>query len=123
MATEAGPSRSGLRAVRGYQIGDTVAGWRLEQIREDRVVITGAERGTLEVLLRDPIKPRPALFASAEVTIEAPTIAPVAAESQRIESSSPPTKQTSAPSEYHDTAPRVAGPIPSQLFRPPRKQE
>ncbi len=111
------------KAVRGYQIGDTVAGWRLEQIREDRVVIAGAERGTLEVLLRDPVKPRPGRFAWAGETPEAQTIAPVAVESQRIESAPSATKQTSAPSEYRDTVPRVAGPIPSQLFRPPRKQE
>jgi hypothetical protein len=111
------------KAVRGYQIGDTVAGWRLEQIREDRVVIAGAERRTLEVLLRDPVKPRSVVFAPTEETTEAQIIVPVAVESLRIESSPPPTNQTSAPSEYRDTVPRVAGPIPSQLFRPPRKQE
>ena len=31
------------KVVRGYQVGETVAGWRVTQIREDRVMIAGAE--------------------------------------------------------------------------------
>ena len=112
------------KVVRGYQIGDTVAGWRLDQIREDRVVIAGAERGMLEVLLREPSKPRPALFASAvtAVTAEAKTLGAGAAEAQRIEPGSPPARQVSAPAGIRDAVPRGIGPIPSQLFRPSRAQ-
>jgi len=112
------------KVVRGYQIGDTVAGWRLAKIREDRVVIAGAERGMLEVLLRDPTKPRPALFASAvaAVTAEAQTTGPGAVEAQRIEPGSPPAQQASTPDGIRDAVPRGFGPIPSQLFRPARAQ-
>ena len=110
------------KVVRGYQVGDTVAGWRLDQIREDRVVIAGAERGTLEVLLREPTKPRPALLASAisAVTAEAQMVGPGAAEAQRIEPGSPPARQASTPDGIRDAIPRGLGPIPSQLFRPAR---
>ena len=46
------------KRVFGYQIGDTVAGGRIEQITDDKVVITRSD-GAMEVLLRDPSKPRP----------------------------------------------------------------
>ena len=46
------------KRVFGYQIGDTVAGGRLEQITGDKVVITRPD-GAIEVLLRDLSKPRP----------------------------------------------------------------
>ncbi len=46
------------KRVFGYQLGDTVAGGRLEQIAEDRVVIARAD-GRMDVLLRDPSRPRP----------------------------------------------------------------
>jgi len=108
------------KVVRGYQIGDTVAGWRLDQIREDRVVITGAERGMLEVLLREPGKPRPAMFTSAAVTAEAHTAGPGAVEARRLAPGSPPARQTQAPDGIHDAVPRGIGPIPAQLFRPAR---
>ncbi len=111
------------KVVRGYQIGDTVAGWRLDQIREDRVVIAGAERGMLEVLLREPGKPRPALVASAAVMTEAQTMAPGAAEARRrVEPRSPPTQEASAPNGIRDAVARGIGPIPSQLLRPTRAQ-
>jgi hypothetical protein len=110
------------KVVRGYQIGDTVAGWRLDQIREDRVVIAGAERGMLEVLLREPTKPRPAMLASAAAAVpaEAQTVGPGAAEDQHIEPGSPPAQQASPPDEIRNAVPRGIGPIPSQLFRPKR---
>jgi hypothetical protein len=47
------------KRVFGYQVGDSVAGGRLEQITGDKVVITRPD-GAVEVLLRDPSKPRPA---------------------------------------------------------------
>src|SRR5262249_3380799 len=44
--------------VFAYGVGDAVAGGRLERIEPDRVVLSrGGE--TLEVLLRDPTKPKP----------------------------------------------------------------
>jgi hypothetical protein len=46
------------KRVFGYQIGDAVAGGRLEQIAGDKVVITRSD-GPMEVLLRDPSKPKP----------------------------------------------------------------
>jgi hypothetical protein len=112
------------KVVRGYQIGDTVAGWRVIQIREDRVMIAGAGGGMLEVLLREAGKPRPALLASAvaAVTAEAQTVGPGAAETQRIEPGPAPARQASALDVIRDAVPRGLGPIPSQLFRPARAQ-
>ena len=77
-----------------------------------------------EVLLREPTKPRLALFASvvAAVTAEAQTVGPGAAEAQRIEPGSPPARQASTPDGIRDAVPRGLGPIPSQLFRPARAQ-
>ena len=43
----------------GYAVGDTLGGGRVESIAADRVVI-GRGDGSVEVLLRDPSKPRPA---------------------------------------------------------------
>jgi hypothetical protein len=42
----------------GYTVGDTLGGGRVESIAADRVVI-GHGDGSVEVLLRDPSKPRP----------------------------------------------------------------
>lgn len=47
------------KRVHGYALGDTVAGGRVDKISADRVVIARPE-GSLELLLRDPAKPRPA---------------------------------------------------------------
>ena len=105
------------KMVRGYQIGDTVAGWRLDQIREDRVVIAGVERGMLEVLLRDPGKPRPALVASA---VAAPIASAMGtgAEVRRVEPGPPPAQPATTPNAIRDPVARGIGPIPSQLVRP-----
>jgi hypothetical protein len=43
----------------GYSVGDAVGGGRLQRIGADRVVIARPE-GSVEILLRDPAKPRPA---------------------------------------------------------------
>ncbi|HUM15630.1 MAG TPA: hypothetical protein VL086_08075 [Candidatus Nitrosotalea sp.] len=48
-----------LKRTFGYAVGDTIAGGRLESIGPDRVVIARAE-GPIEVLLKDPSKPKPA---------------------------------------------------------------
>jgi hypothetical protein len=47
------------KRVIGYKVGDPVAGGRLERVAQDRVQITGRSDGTIDVLLRDPSKPRP----------------------------------------------------------------
>jgi hypothetical protein len=54
------------RKVFGYAVGDSVADSRLEQIRNDRVVLRrGSE--VFEVMLRDPSKPKPT--AASQVPI------------------------------------------------------
>lgn len=46
------------KRVFGYAVGDAIASGRLERILDDRAVIRMSD-GVLEVLLRDPAKPRP----------------------------------------------------------------
>jgi hypothetical protein len=46
------------KRVFGYKIGDTVSGGRLDQITDDKVVIVRPD-GAVDVLLRDPSKPKP----------------------------------------------------------------
>jgi len=53
-----------VKRVGGYSVGDAVSGGNILRIADDRVVITRPE-GLMEVLLRDPSKPRPAPMASA----------------------------------------------------------
>jgi hypothetical protein len=64
-----------LKRVYGYAVGDTLAGGRLERIADDRAVIRVPE-GVIEVLLRDPTKPRP---GPARVATTATVSAPKAA--------------------------------------------
>jgi hypothetical protein len=47
------------KRVLSYQVGDSVAGGRLEKIADDRILISRVD-GPMEVTLRDPAKPRPA---------------------------------------------------------------
>jgi hypothetical protein len=61
---DAGRSRAYIedpasKRVFGYAVGDPVAGGRLERIAADRVVIARPE-GPMELMLRDPSKPRAA---------------------------------------------------------------
>ena len=46
------------KRVFGYQVGDSVAGGKLEKITDDRIQISRTD-GVMEVTLRDPTKPRP----------------------------------------------------------------
>src|SRR5262245_50868793 len=46
------------KRVMSYQVGDTVAGGKLEKITSDRILIARSD-GQMEVTLRDPSKPRP----------------------------------------------------------------
>ena len=52
------------KRVAGYRLGDAVAGGTVQAIEADRVVLTRPE-GPVDVRLRDPGKPRPALLQSA----------------------------------------------------------
>ena len=47
------------KRITGYAIGDSIGGGRVQAIRSDRVLI-GRPQGTVEVLLQDPSKPKPA---------------------------------------------------------------
>ncbi len=62
------------KRVAGYSAGDMIGGGRIQRISDDRVVIARAD-GLLEVLLRDPSKPR-ATAVTAAPTQQAPTGAP-----------------------------------------------
>ena len=57
-----------LKRTFSYGIGDSVNGGRVESISADRVVI-GRGDGLVEVLLRDPSKPRPAPTAAAPTPV------------------------------------------------------
>jgi hypothetical protein len=46
------------KRVFGYQVGDNVAGGKLEKITDDRIQISRSD-GVMDVLLRDPAKPKP----------------------------------------------------------------
>ena len=46
------------KRVFGYQVGDNVAGGKLEKITDDRIQISRSD-GMMDVLLRDPAKPKP----------------------------------------------------------------
>jgi len=66
------------KRVFGYQVGDSVAGGKIEKIADDRVQISRVD-GPMEVMLRDPAKPRPpapAPQASTPVQPGAATPAP-----------------------------------------------
>lgn len=66
------------KKVFGYAIGDQVSGGTIETIRADSVVIARPD-GKLEVLLRDPSKPKPPAPAVAAGTPGAPRGQPAAA--------------------------------------------
>jgi hypothetical protein len=52
------------KRVFGYQVGDSVAGGKLDKITDDRIQISRSD-GQMEVMLRDPTKPRPPAPAAA----------------------------------------------------------
>ncbi|OGL17857.1 MAG: hypothetical protein A3K12_04050 [Candidatus Rokubacteria bacterium RIFCSPLOWO2_12_FULL_71_19] len=88
------------KKVFGYAVGDQVSGGRLEAIRDDRVVIARPE-GPIEVLLRDPAKPRPA----------PPAAAPTPAAARRAQQlPSPPPAPAAPGAAIAPTPGRPAGP-------------
>ncbi len=54
------------KRVAGYRVGDAIAGGTLQTIAADRVVIARPD-GPMDVRLRDPSKPRPAVTAPGAV--------------------------------------------------------
>jgi hypothetical protein len=68
------------KRVFGYQIGDTVAGGRLEKISDDKVVIVRTD-GPVDVMLRDPSKPK-AVAGPATPTVRGGPPAPPGAAPQ-----------------------------------------
>jgi hypothetical protein len=93
------------KRVAGYSAGDMIGDGRVQRISDDRVVIAKPE-GLLEVLLRDPSKPK-APVATAVPTQPAPTqqAPPVA-----------PTPPSEVPSQVAPSVPgrsRQAGAAPS----------
>jgi hypothetical protein len=118
------------RKVFGYGLGDTVGGGRLESIREDRVVIARPE-GTIEVMLRDPSKPRPPAPAppAAPRPAEQPGAAPPAAAApgarpvqpevpaQTFPQLTPQIAPIPAPGVAPDAGPRAPQPLPPDFLR------
>ena len=77
------------KRVFGYQVGDSVAGGKLEKITDDKIQISRSD-GVMDVMLRDPSKPRPPAPVQA-----APPGAPGAPPPARVES--PPVAQPGVP--------------------------
>lgn len=97
------------KRVFGYQLGDTIAGGRLEQIAEDRVVISRPD-GRMDVLLRDPSRPK---------TAPTPPAAPAQA-------GAPPQQAAGAPGPARPIPPRVlrrAAPEQQQQSQQPQQEE
>lgn len=96
-----------LKRTFSYGIGDTVGGGRVESITADRVVI-GRGDGLVEVLLRDPSKPRPAPTAATPTPVT--SAAAVAAPGTPVPPGAVPvTPGTSAPAaSTHATGPPVS---------------
>ena len=64
------------KRVFGYQVGDSVAGGKLEKITDDKIQISRSD-GVMDVMLRDPSKPRPpAPGAPPPARVESPPAAP-----------------------------------------------
>ena len=74
------------KRVFGYQVGDSVAGGKLDKIAGDRIQISRSD-GVMDVLLSDPAKPRP----PAPVPAGAPPGAPAGAPPGRVISPPPGT--------------------------------
>ncbi|MGH7536500.1 MAG: hypothetical protein ACREMG_13105, partial [Gemmatimonadales bacterium] len=111
IVVDGGESRAYLedattKRVFGYQVGDTVAGGRLEKITQDRVLISRPD-GMVDVLLHDPTKPRPA----AAPVPGAPPVVPGAGQPAR------PIPPGTAGPQPGVEAPQPARPIPPRAVR------
>jgi hypothetical protein len=92
------------KRVFGYQVGDSVAGGKLEKITDDRIQISRSD-GQMEVMLRDPTKPKPPAPPPAQVPGQ-PAVAP-------------PQQQQPQQGEGIQGAPPLRGrpPLPSRSLR------
>lgn len=96
------------KRIFGYTVGDSVSGGKLEAIRADRVVIVRPE-GSIEVMLRDPAKPRPAsAVPPPAATGTRPTVTP---------SAPPQPTVTPPPGAPPQGAPRPLQSLPPQVLR------
>ncbi len=112
-----------VKRVGGYSVGDSVSGGKIQKIADDRVVIARPE-GMVEVLLRDPSKPRPApvpavaaapgQFAPGQANLGQPVPGqPVPGQTTPAQVSPPPSG-----SPANESAP--AAPRPSRRVRQPQ---
>lgn len=103
------------KRVVGYSVGDAVGGGKIERIADDRVVITRPE-GSMEVLLQDPSKPRPAPVVAAAPAQAAPAQGapgqPAPQQALPAQIAPPPPGQVQGPSPRIGAAP--SGPPPIQ---------
>lgn len=101
------------KRVAGYRIGDSIAGGTLKTIASDRVVIARPD-GEMDVRLRDPSKPRPAL--------PVPAAQPAGAAAPVVPGAAPASAAQTPPSIFPPglgpalVPPRVA---PAQVQTPP----
>jgi hypothetical protein len=111
--------------VFGYGVGDAVPGGRLESIREDRVVIARPE-GAIEVMLRDPSKPRPAPPAAPAARRPAPDpgaapgprpVVPPGVPPQAFPQLTPQMTPVPTPGVAPDAGPRGPQPLPPEFLR------
>jgi hypothetical protein len=103
------------RRISGYQVGDTVAGWQVQRIGEDRVIMASPEGGSIEVMLRDPSKPQSAASPPPSPIQQQtqPAAQPLQGPSAPGERVAPRTEATRA-----EPAPPLPQGLPPQLFRP-----
>ncbi len=72
------------KRVFGYQVGDRVAGGKLEKITDDRIQISRSD-GQMEVMLRDPSKPKPPAPQPSPAAAAPTTPAPPISSGARVE--------------------------------------
>jgi len=112
------------KRVFGYAIGDNVGGGKLETIRADRVGIARPD-GLIEVMLRDPSKPRP-VPATGAAQPPAAGQPPSGAQPPTMPQPAFPGIRPGAPGSVAPGMPPIAtptplpGPVPQPITAPPR---
>ena len=94
------------KRVFGYQVGDSVAGGKLEKIMGDKIQISRSD-GLMEVMLRDPSKPRP-------VAPQAPAPAAAPSGSPQAPGVTGPRVETPGPGGRSPVPPRSLRRLPLQ---------
>jgi hypothetical protein len=114
------------KRVFGYAVGDPIGGGRLQEIGPDHVVIARPE-GTVEVLLRDPSKPKPPAPAGspgvspAPVTAPAPGVIPAAPGAPAAVVA--PAPGSTSGSQVENAPPQSPPTAPAPPPRRPRREE